>query len=83
MAEKEIDNIIQYAKRRFDIRHIVVKHRIGKVKLGEIAFLVAVVSPHREEVFKQLSTLLTRSKEKCRSGKGKFIRMEQQSGRKE
>ena len=64
MAEKEIDNIIQYTKKRFDIIRIVVKHRIGKVKLGEIAFLVIVFSPHRKEGIQAIEYIIDQVKSK-------------------
>lgn len=34
-----------------DINHIVIHHRIGHLKIGEISVLVAVGSPHRAEAF--------------------------------
>lgn len=64
MAEKEIDKIIEYTKERFDVRHIVVKHRIGKVKLGEIAFLVVVFSPHRKEGIQAIEYIVDEIKTK-------------------
>ncbi len=72
MAEKEIDIIIQYVKKRFDIRHIVVKHRIGKVKLSEIAFLVVVVSRHREEGTQAIEYIIDQVKRKVPIWKREF-----------
>lgn len=64
MAEKEIDKIIQYTKKRFDVRHIVVKHRIGNVKLAEIAFLVIVFSPHGKEGIQAIEYIIDQVKSK-------------------
>lgn len=64
MAEKEIDKIIQYTKKTFGVKHIVVKHRIGKVKLGEIAFLVVVFSPHRKEGNQAIDYIIDQVKSK-------------------
>ena len=34
-----------------DITEVVIHHRLGKLKIGEISVLVAVGSPHRDEAF--------------------------------
>ena len=34
-----------------DVTHVVIHHRIGKLKIGEISVLVAVGCPHRGEAF--------------------------------
>lgn len=34
-----------------DITHVVIHHRIGKLKIGEISVLVAIGCPHRTEAF--------------------------------
>lgn len=34
-----------------DTNHLVIYHRIGKLKIGEISVLVAVGAPHRGEAF--------------------------------
>ena len=34
-----------------DITEVVIHHRLGKLKIGEISVLVAVGSPHRAEAF--------------------------------
>ena len=34
-----------------DITEVVIHHRLGKLKIGEISVLVAVGSPHRGEAF--------------------------------
>lgn len=34
-----------------DITEVVIHHRLGKLKIGEISVLVAVGSPHRSEAF--------------------------------
>ncbi len=64
MAEKEIDEIIKKAKRKFKVKEIIVRHRVGKVKLSEIAFFVAVFSEHRKEGFSAIQFLIDEIKEK-------------------
>ncbi|MGF1497458.1 MAG: molybdenum cofactor biosynthesis protein MoaE [Elainellaceae cyanobacterium] len=34
-----------------DVTHVVIHHRTGKLKIGEISVLVAVGCPHRSEAF--------------------------------
>ena len=34
-----------------DVTRVVIHHRVGKLKIGEISVLVAVGSPHRTEAF--------------------------------
>jgi molybdopterin synthase catalytic subunit len=34
-----------------DVTHVVIHHRIGKLKIGEISVLLAVGCPHRSEAF--------------------------------
>ncbi|GBD03246.1 Molybdopterin synthase catalytic subunit [bacterium HR19] len=51
MAEKEIEKIIKEAKEKFRVEEIDVKHRVGKVRVGEPSFLVVVSSEHRKEGF--------------------------------
>jgi molybdopterin synthase catalytic subunit len=34
-----------------DVTHVVIYHRVGKLKIGEISVLVAVGAPHRGEAF--------------------------------
>lgn len=38
-------------KQWFDVNRVVIHHRIGRLKVGEISVLVAVGCPHRSEAF--------------------------------
>lgn len=49
MAEKEIHKIILLAKERYGLHDVVLRHRVGEVNVGGIAFFVAVSSGHRKE----------------------------------
>ena len=42
---------IEIRKNWSDVNRVVIHHRIGKLKIGEISVLVAVGSPHRSEAF--------------------------------
>lgn len=51
MAERLIAGLIDHAKVRWPLHQVEVRHRIGRVAVGEIAVLVGVRSAHREEAF--------------------------------
>lgn len=51
MAERLIAGLIDHAKMRWPLHQVEVRHRIGRVAVGEIAVLVGVRSAHREEAF--------------------------------
>ncbi|HML93983.1 MAG TPA: molybdenum cofactor biosynthesis protein MoaE [Thermodesulfobacteriota bacterium] len=49
LAEKEINQIVVSAVERFGLNGVIIKHRLGDVKVGETAFFVSVESGHRKE----------------------------------
>ncbi|NPA52316.1 MAG: molybdenum cofactor biosynthesis protein MoaE [Aquificae bacterium] len=51
MAQKLIQEIIQEAKEKYNIKHAVVHHRTGIVPVTVPSFLVAVWAGHRQEAF--------------------------------
>lgn len=51
MALKQMGEIVRVAKNKFRVKNILMVHRIGKLRVGEISLVVAVFSPHREEAF--------------------------------
>ncbi|NJN88435.1 MAG: molybdenum cofactor biosynthesis protein MoaE [Leptolyngbyaceae cyanobacterium SL_7_1] len=38
-------------QRWLDVTHVVIHHRVGRLKIGEISVLVAIGCPHRTEAF--------------------------------
>ncbi|MFB2938249.1 molybdenum cofactor biosynthesis protein MoaE [Aerosakkonemataceae cyanobacterium BLCC-F154] len=42
---------IEIRKKWSDVNRVVIHHRMGKLKIGEISVLVAVGCPHRSEAF--------------------------------
>ncbi len=58
MADKVIDEILDEALSKFGITDVLIRHRIGSVKVGEIAFLVSVRSKHRKEGFKAIQYIV-------------------------
>lgn len=51
MAVAEIRKIIDQAANRWNLKGWAVSHRIGTLKPGEVAVVVAVSTPHRKESF--------------------------------
>jgi molybdopterin synthase catalytic subunit len=51
MAEKEMERIEGDLVARFPAVRLVMRHRIGRLLIGEVAVVVAASAPHREEAF--------------------------------
>ena len=51
MAEAEMGRIEADLARRFPAVRLLLRHRIGRLRIGEVAVVVAAASPHREEAF--------------------------------
>ena len=51
MAEQVIAQLIETARRRWPVHELYVRHRVGRVEVGEAAVLIGVHAPHRDEAF--------------------------------
>ena len=51
MAEKEMERIEKDLAARHPGVRVVMRHRIGRLRVGEVAVVVAASAPHREEAF--------------------------------
>jgi molybdopterin synthase catalytic subunit len=51
MARKVLDSIEAGLRKRFPVGGVLLRHRTGKLKVGEASVVVAVSSPHRAEAF--------------------------------
>lgn len=63
MAEKEMRRIGEALKEEFDVRHVVMRHRVGRLAVSEASVLVAVSGPHRGPVFLACQRGIDRLKE--------------------
>ncbi|WP_235297762.1 molybdenum cofactor biosynthesis protein MoaE [Portibacter marinus] len=52
MAEKEMHKIAERALSKFEVKHIVIHHRVGQLEIGEIPVVIAVASAHRKAAFR-------------------------------
>lgn len=62
-ATAKLKEIAQEIKQKWPIEDIAVCHRVGKLKVGDINFLVAVASAHRREGLAACSYAVDRFKE--------------------
>jgi molybdopterin synthase catalytic subunit len=62
-AAARLKEIAQEIKQKWPIEDIAVCHRVGKLKVGDINFLVAVASAHRKEGLAACSYAVDRFKE--------------------
>ena len=51
MALKEMQKLIDQAKRDFEISNVGIVHRLGKLQIGETSVVIAVAAPHRKAAF--------------------------------
>jgi molybdopterin synthase catalytic subunit len=51
MAEKQLRDLADTARKRWPIDRLVLLHRVGRVAVGEPSVLIAVACPHRGEAF--------------------------------
>jgi len=51
LAAKEGQRVVEEALARFNITRAIAAHRIGHLAIGDIAVVVHVSSPHREDAF--------------------------------
>lgn len=51
MAGKLLSRIADDILERWNVRHVAIAHRFGRLEIGEISLVVAIGSPHRAEAF--------------------------------
>ena len=52
LCEKEAKKILKEAVQKFDVIEMKCVHRIGKLKIGDMAVWVGVTASHRDDAFK-------------------------------
>ncbi len=58
MAQRMIDRLIEQAKQRWPIHQLCIRHRVGRVLVGQIAVLIGVRCPHRDQAFEACRFLI-------------------------
>jgi len=54
MAETELKSLANDACKNFTVNHLYCRHRVGKVKAGEISIHIIILSKHRKEAIKAM-----------------------------
>jgi molybdopterin synthase catalytic subunit len=62
MTERALQKLADEAQARFDVRDLVIIHRIGRLSLGANIVLVIAASPHRARAFEAAEFLMDRLK---------------------
>jgi molybdopterin synthase catalytic subunit len=62
-AEKSLEQIASEIRQKWPVNNIAICHRTGKLKVGDINFLVAIAATHREEGFAACQYAVDRFKE--------------------
>ena len=51
MAQRELERLGREAHQRFEIAHLGIVHRTGRLEIGETSVVIAVSAPHRRAAF--------------------------------
>lgn len=64
LAVREAERIIAEAVARFGVRHAACAHRVGDLRVGELAVWVGVSAPHRDEAFRACRYIIDEIKQR-------------------
>lgn len=62
MAIKELEKLIEQAKKEFEISNVGIVHRLGKLEIGETSVVISVAAPHRRAAFAACEWLIKQLK---------------------
>jgi molybdopterin synthase catalytic subunit len=82
MAEHQLKKIAQQALGNFDLRGVVIHHRVGFVRAGESSLLVRVTAQHRGEAFSASRWIVDELKQKVPIWKHPQFKIDSGSGKK-
>ena len=51
MAIKEMEKLAEAVKQRWPVKKLAIHHRKGTLHIGDVAVVIAVSTPHRQEAF--------------------------------
>ena len=64
MAEHQLRTVAKEAVERFQLRRVIVHHRVGFVPAGEASLFLRVTAPHRSAAFEASEWIVNELKEK-------------------
>lgn len=62
MALKEMEKLGAQAGEEFEISHVGIVHRVGKLEIGETSVVISVAAPHRKAAFAACEWLIVQLK---------------------
>lgn len=62
MAIKEMEKLGATAREKFEIAHIGIVHRLGKLEIGETSVVISVAAPHRRAAFEACEWIIVELK---------------------
>jgi molybdopterin synthase catalytic subunit len=65
MAERVLSHVCVELEREFPRTRVAIEHRVGVLAVGEIAVVIAVAAPHRDEAFRACRAAIDRLKERA------------------
>jgi len=63
MADRKLEEIAAEMGERWDVRHVAIRHRLGRVDPGEASVAIVVASPRRGPAFEASRHAIERIKE--------------------
>lgn len=74
LAYKELFRICQKSQAAFYLSKILLQHRLGWLKIGEIAVVIMVAAPHRDHSFRGCRFIIDELKQKVPIWKKEFYK---------
>ncbi|HKP95975.1 MAG TPA: molybdenum cofactor biosynthesis protein MoaE [Fibrobacteria bacterium] len=74
MAVRIIAGILEEVRGEIPVRKIAVRHRLGRVELGEPTILIAVSAAHRDEAYRASRAVIDRIKHEAPIWKREILR---------
>lgn len=65
MAIKVLEQVVQEARQKWELKHVAIYHRTGTVPVGQVSVIVAVSSAHRKEAMHATEYLIDHLKARC------------------
>jgi len=62
MAISEMEKLGAAAREKFEIAHVGIVHRLGKLEIGETSVVISVAAPHRRAAFEACEWLIVELK---------------------
>lgn len=72
MAERELAKLVVETQSEWADCHVLVRHRLGHLNIGDVAVAIAVFAPHRREAFQACEAMIDRIKKRVPIWKMEF-----------